>query len=183
MSRQQAQAAMQRAQAGDQRIEELSSELTFALATLDELKAGLTSAGQAAIIARREAESAKKTAAAESEKNNERVSEVFREIIGLAARSGAARAAGGGSVPRRAELGKLRAKRESEIRRSRRASRATASTTRRSRSPSSTSRASSASSTRRSPSSSATRSTSSSRRSGRPCTIVPSTRSRPSSSR
>ena len=31
MSRQQAQAAMQRAQAGDQRIESLSSELTFAL--------------------------------------------------------------------------------------------------------------------------------------------------------
>jgi PAS domain S-box-containing protein len=114
MSRQQAQAAMQRAQAGDQRIEGLSSELTFALATLDELKAGLTSAGQAAIIARREAESAKKTAAAESEKNNERVSEVFREIIGLAARSGGSGGAAG-SVTRRAELGKLRAKRESEI--------------------------------------------------------------------
>jgi PAS domain S-box-containing protein len=114
MSRQQAQAAMQRAQAGDQRIEGLSSELTFALATLDELKAGLTSAGQAAIIARREAESAKRTAAAESEKNNERVSEVFREIIGLAARTGGS---GGttGSVTRRAELGKLRAKRESEV--------------------------------------------------------------------
>ena len=114
MSRQQAQAAMQRAQAGDQRIEGLSSELTFALATLDELKAGLTSAGQAAIIARREAESAKKAAVAESEKNNERVSEVFREIIGLAARSGGG-GGGGGSVTRRAELGKLRAKRESEV--------------------------------------------------------------------
>ena len=114
MSRQQAQAAMQRAQAGDQRIEGLSSELTFALATLDELKAGLTSAGQAAIIARREAESAKKAAVAESEKNNERVSEVFREIIGLAARSGGG-GGGGGSSLRRAELGKLRAKRESEI--------------------------------------------------------------------
>jgi PAS domain S-box-containing protein len=115
MSRQQAQAAMQRAQAGDQRIESLSSELTFALATLDELKAGLTSAGQAAIIARREAESAKKAAVAESEKNNERVSEVFREIIGLAARSGGSGGGGGGNVLRRAELGKLRAKRESEI--------------------------------------------------------------------
>ena len=113
MSRQQAQAAMQRAQAGDQRIEGLSSELTFALATLDELKAGLTSAGQAAIIARREAESAKKAAVAESEKNNERVSEVFREIIGLAARSGGGGDAG--SVTRRAELGKLRAKRESDV--------------------------------------------------------------------
>ena len=111
MSRQQAQAAMQRAQAGDQRIEGLSSELTFALATLDELKAGLTSAGQAAIIARREAESAKKAAVAESEKNNERVSEVFREIIGLAARSGG----DGGSVTRRAALGELRAKREDEV--------------------------------------------------------------------
>jgi PAS domain S-box-containing protein len=114
MSRQQAQAAMQRAQAGDQRIESLSSELTFALATLDELKAGLTSAGQAAIIARREAESAKKAAVAESEKNNERVSEVFREIIGLAARSGGT-GGGGGNVMRRAELGKLRAKRESDV--------------------------------------------------------------------
>ncbi|MEO8690105.1 MAG: PAS domain-containing protein, partial [Solirubrobacteraceae bacterium] len=116
MSRQQAQAAMQRAQAGDQRIEGLSSELTFALATLDELKAGLTSAGQAAIIARREAESAKKASVAESEKNNERVSEVFREIIGLAARSGGGGGGGGGgNVLRRAELGKLRAKRESEV--------------------------------------------------------------------
>jgi PAS domain S-box-containing protein len=104
---------MQRAQAGDQRIESLSSELTFALATLDELKAGLTSAGQAAIIARREAESAKKAAVAESEKNNERVSEVFREIIGLAARSGGG--GGAGNVSRRAELGKLRAKRESDV--------------------------------------------------------------------
>jgi len=103
---------MQRAQEGDARMEELRSELNFALATLDELKAGLTSAGQAAIIARREAENAKRAAAAESEKNNERVSEVFREIIGLAARSGRS---DGGSISRRAELGQLRAKRESEI--------------------------------------------------------------------
>ena len=114
MSRQQAQAAMQRAEAGDQRMEELRCELNFALSQLDELKAGLTSAGQAAIIARREAESAKRAAAAESEKNNERVSEVFREIIGLAARGGGSGGAGG-SIQRRAELGKLRAKRESEV--------------------------------------------------------------------
>ena len=114
MSRQQAQAAMQRAQAGDQRIEQINSELTFAMSQLDELKAGLTSAGQAAIIARREAESAKKAAVEGSEKNNERVSEVFREIIGMAARGGVG--SGGGSVQRRAELGKLRAQRESSIR-------------------------------------------------------------------
>ena len=115
MSRQQAQAAMQRAQAGDQRIEQINSELTFALSQLDELKAGLTSAGQAAIIARREAESAKKAAVEGNEKSNERVSEVFREIIGLAARGGVG-SGGGGSVQRRAELGKLRAQRESSIR-------------------------------------------------------------------
>ena len=116
MSRQQAQAAMQRAQAGDQRIEQISSELTFAMSQLDELKAGLTSAGQAAIIARREAESAKRAAVEGSEKSNERVSEVFREIIGMAARSGVGGGGGGGSVQRRAELGKLRAQRESSIR-------------------------------------------------------------------
>ena len=115
MSRQQAQAAMQRAQAGDQRIEQINSELTFAMSQLDELKAGLTSAGQAAIIARREAESAKRAAVEGSEKNNERVSEVFREIIGMAAR-GTSGGGGGGSVQRRAELGKLRAQRESSIR-------------------------------------------------------------------
>ena len=117
MSRQQAQAAMQRAQAGDQRMEQISSELNFALSQLDEFKAGLTSAGQAAIIARREAASARKAAETESEKNNERVSEVFREIIGLAARSGGGGGGDrGGSVQRRAELGKLRAQRESSIR-------------------------------------------------------------------
>jgi PAS domain S-box-containing protein len=101
MSRQQAQAAMQRAQAGDQRIERLSSELTSALATLDEFKAGLT-------IARRDAESATKAPFAESETNNERVSEVFREIIDLAARTGGT----GDAVTRRAVLGELRPKGE-----------------------------------------------------------------------
>ncbi|HYM58227.1 MAG TPA: PAS domain S-box protein, partial [Solirubrobacteraceae bacterium] len=111
--RQQSQAAMQRAQEGDARMEELRSELNFAIATLDELKAGLTSAGQAAIIARREAESAKRTVTAESERNNERVTEVFREILGLATRGPGS--AGVGGVQRRSELGQLRAKRESEI--------------------------------------------------------------------
>jgi PAS domain S-box-containing protein len=107
---------MQRAQAGDQRIEQINSELTFAMSQLEELKAGLTSAGQAAIIARREAASAKQAAVAESEKNNERVSEVFREIIGLAARGGVGSGGGGGSVQRRAEIGKLRAQRDSSVR-------------------------------------------------------------------
>jgi PAS domain S-box-containing protein len=113
MARQQSQAAMQRAQEGDSRMEELRSELNFAISTLDELKAGLTSAGQAAIIARREAESAKRTVTAESEKNNERVTEVFREILGLATRGGSQPGVGG--VTRRAEIGQLRAKRESSI--------------------------------------------------------------------
>jgi PAS domain S-box-containing protein len=113
MARQQSQAAMQRAQEGDSRMEEMRSELNFAIATLDELKAGLTSAGQAAIIARREAESAKRTVTAESERNNERVTEVFREILGLATRGGSQPGVGG--VTRRAEIGQLRAKRESSI--------------------------------------------------------------------
>jgi PAS domain S-box-containing protein len=95
-------------------MEQLNSELNFALSQLDELKAGLTSAGQAAIIARREAESAKRAAVEGSEKSNEQVSQVFREIIGLAARGGAG-GGGGGSVQRRAELGRLRAQRESEV--------------------------------------------------------------------
>jgi PAS domain S-box-containing protein len=86
------------------------------MSQLEELKAGLTSAGQAAIIARREAASAKQAAVAESEKNNERVSEVFREIIGLAARGGGSGGRESGSVQRRAELGKLRAQRDSSIR-------------------------------------------------------------------
>jgi len=111
MARQQSQAAMQRAQEGDAKMEELRSELNFAIATIDELKAGLTSAGQAAIIARREAESAKRSISAESEKNNERVTEVFREILGLATRTNNP----GSNVSRRAEIGQLRAKRESEV--------------------------------------------------------------------
>ena len=113
MSRQQAQAAMQRAQAGDQRIEGLSSELTFALATLDELKAGLTSAGQAAIMARREAESAKKTRPPRARRTT---SASPRSSARSSAWPRAAAARGAtGSVTRRAELGKLRAKRESEV--------------------------------------------------------------------
>ena len=40
----------------------MQAELTYALKTLEEVKAGLTSAGQAAVIARREAEQAKRAA-------------------------------------------------------------------------------------------------------------------------
>jgi chromosome segregation ATPase len=60
MSRQQAQAAMQRAHAAEQRVESLSSQLHHALAALDELKARSTPAGEAAGIACREAERAER---------------------------------------------------------------------------------------------------------------------------
>ena len=50
------------AKRGDDRIEAMQSELTFALKSLEELKQGLSSAGQAAVIARREAEQARKAA-------------------------------------------------------------------------------------------------------------------------
>ena len=52
-------------------------------------------------MARREAEWAKSAVIAESEQNNERVSEVFREIIGLAARSGGGGAGAGNVMPPR----------------------------------------------------------------------------------
>ena len=117
MSRQQAQAAMQRAQAGDQRIEQINSELTFAMSQLDELKAGLTSAGQAAIIARREAESAKqRRGRGQREEQRARLRGVPRDHRHGRPQRRRLGGGGGGSVQRRAELGKLRAQRESSIR-------------------------------------------------------------------
>ena len=50
------------------------------------MKAGLTSAGQAALVARREAEQAKKAAEHAGDGTGEHVTQVFREILGLAAK-------------------------------------------------------------------------------------------------
>ena len=53
---------------------------------MEEMKAGLTSAGQAALVARREAEQAQKAADAAGDGTGEHVTQVFREILGLAAK-------------------------------------------------------------------------------------------------
>ena len=69
----------------EQKVEAMQAELTFALKSLEELKQGLSSAGQAAVIARREAEQARKAAAHAGDGSSERVTEVFQQILGLAA--------------------------------------------------------------------------------------------------
>jgi len=63
----------------------MQSELNFALKSLEEMKQGLSSAGQAAVIARREAEQARKAAQHVGDGSTERVTEVFQQILGLAA--------------------------------------------------------------------------------------------------
>ena len=85
---------------GDERIEAMQSELTFALKSLEELKQGLSSAGQAAVIARREAEQARKAAQQVGDGSTERVTEVFQQILGLAA---AAQRADAPAAARRAD--------------------------------------------------------------------------------
>ena len=63
----------------------MASELKFALKQLEEVKAGLTSAGQAAVIARREAEQAKRAAQqTATEGNNSGVHEVFQQLLAAA---------------------------------------------------------------------------------------------------
>jgi PAS domain S-box-containing protein len=71
---------------GEQRIEAMQAEVTYALKSIEDLKQGLTSAGQAAVIARREAEQAKKAIAASSGEgaSNDQVSAVFQQLLGLA---------------------------------------------------------------------------------------------------
>jgi PAS domain S-box-containing protein len=86
--------------AGEERIEAMQAELTFALKSMEDLKQGLTSAGQAAVIARREAEQAKKAAQSAGEGSSDRVTEVFQQILGLASARGGA--PGGGGAARRA---------------------------------------------------------------------------------
>jgi PAS domain S-box-containing protein len=53
---------------------------------MEEMKAGLTSAGQAALLARREAENARKVAEHAGDGTGEQVQQVFREILGMAAK-------------------------------------------------------------------------------------------------
>jgi PAS domain S-box-containing protein len=74
--------------AGEERLEAMGAEVTFALKSLEEIKAGLTSAGQAAVIARREAEQAKKAAQTAGEGSKDNVTEVFAQLLGLAAKKG-----------------------------------------------------------------------------------------------
>ncbi len=92
------------ARRGDERIEAMQSELTFALASVEEIKQGLTSAGQAAVIARREAEQARKAAQHVGDGSTERVTEVFQQILGMAAaRNAASRGTGARVIAKPAE--------------------------------------------------------------------------------
>ena len=102
----------------EERVEALQAEVQFAISTMEEMKAGLTSAGQAALVARREAEQAKKAAEHAGDGTGEHVTQVFREILGLAAKG----------RPRTLQ-------KATTSRRRSRASRVTASTTRPSRWP------------------------------------------------
>ncbi len=81
-----ARATAEQAKLEDERVGGLQAEVQFAISTMEEMKAGLTSAGQAALVARREAESARKAAENASDGNGEQVSAAFREILGLAAK-------------------------------------------------------------------------------------------------
>ncbi len=75
--------------AGAERLEAMGAEVTFALKSLDEMKASLTSAGQAAVLARREAEQAKKAVAQNAgDGNKDNVTEVFAQLLGLAQKKG-----------------------------------------------------------------------------------------------
>src|SRR5918992_3429155 len=73
--------------AGTRRVEAMQAELTYALKQLEDVKAGLTSAGQAAVIARREAEQAKRAAQQTQAEGGSGVHEVFQQLL-AAARGG-----------------------------------------------------------------------------------------------
>jgi PAS domain S-box-containing protein len=73
------------AEASDRRVEAMQAELTYALQTLEDVKAGLTSVGQAAVIARREAEQAKRAAQQQAtDAGNSGVNEVFQHLLAAA---------------------------------------------------------------------------------------------------
>ena len=78
----------QTVRAGEERLAAMGAEVTFALRSLDEMKAGLTSAGQAAVMARREAGEARKAAQNAGEGSKDNVTEVFAQLLGLAAKKG-----------------------------------------------------------------------------------------------
>jgi PAS domain S-box-containing protein len=69
----------------------MSAEVTFALKSIEDLKQGLTSAGQAAVIARREAEQAKRAAQTAGEGAPDHVTQVFQQLLGMASGRSAAR--------------------------------------------------------------------------------------------
>jgi PAS domain S-box-containing protein len=71
----------------------MQAELTFALKQLEDVKAGLTSAGQAAVIARREAEQAKRAVQQSAADSNSGVTEVFQQLLAAARGEGAPPAA------------------------------------------------------------------------------------------
>jgi PAS domain S-box-containing protein len=81
-----ARVAAEDAKLEDEKVEALQAEVQFAISTMEEMKAGLTSAGQAALVARREAEHARKAAEHAGDGTGEHVTQVFREILGLAAK-------------------------------------------------------------------------------------------------
>jgi PAS domain S-box-containing protein len=81
-----ARATAEQARLEEEKVNALQAEVQFAISTMDEMKAGLTSAGQAALVARREAEQAKKAAENAGDGTGEHVTAVFREILGLAAK-------------------------------------------------------------------------------------------------
>ena len=91
--REDAASARAAAEAGERRVEAMQAELTYALQQLEDVKAGLTSAGQTAIIARREAEQAKRAAAQSQAESGSGVNEVFQQLL-AAARGGNSAAAG-----------------------------------------------------------------------------------------
>jgi PAS domain S-box-containing protein len=98
--REDAAAARSAAEAGDRRVEAMQAELTYALKTLEDVKAGLTSAGQAAVIARREAEQAKRAAAQSAAEGGSGVHEVLSQLL--------AAARGDNGSPSQAAAGQLR---------------------------------------------------------------------------
>ena len=98
-ARDDAAAARAAAESGDRRVEAMQAELTYALKTLEEVKAGLTSAGQAAVIARREAEQAKRAAQRAAGDGNSGVHEVFQQLL-AAARGGGPLAGDSGKLGR-----------------------------------------------------------------------------------
>ena len=108
-------AARSAAEAGDRKVEAMQAELTFALKQLEDVKAGLTSAGQAAVIARREAEQAKRAVQQSAADGNSGVTEVFQQLLAAARGDGAPAAAAQAGRLRRGQTPAQDLRRKSEI--------------------------------------------------------------------